>query len=65
MEGLPVRYTYQGAVAQVDAKHPPKPVDPAETILNRTITIDDELYISYLNAVMSYDDIGKQESKYL
>lgn len=59
-----IKFSYAEALAQVDTKTPPKPMSPDLTVLNRTISIDDATYNSYLNAVKGYIAIGKNESKY-
>ncbi|QPC76277.1 hypothetical protein HYE68_007029 [Fusarium pseudograminearum] len=59
-----IKFSYAEALAQVDIKTPPKPMSPDMTVLNRTISIDDATYNSYLNAVKGYIAIGKNESKY-
>lgn len=59
-----LRYTYEGALALVDAKNPPKVMSPDETVLNRTISLDDAVYQSYANGVKSYKETSTNESKY-
>ncbi|CAJ0545121.1 Ff.00g085940.m01.CDS01 [Fusarium sp. VM40] len=59
-----LRYSYPEALAQVNAKKPPKPMSPEETMLNRTISIDDESYQAQLNGVRGYKATSKNESTY-
>jgi hypothetical protein len=59
-----IKFSYTEALAQADTKQPPKPMSPDETVLNRTISIDDATYESYLNSVNGYIAIGKNESMY-
>ncbi|RGP72465.1 hypothetical protein FSPOR_2676 [Fusarium sporotrichioides] len=59
-----IKFSYGEALAQVDTKTPPKPMSPDEAVLNRTISIDDATYQSYLNSVRGYIAIGHNESKY-
>ncbi|KAM0342899.1 hypothetical protein ACHAPU_009103 [Fusarium lateritium] len=59
-----LRYSYVEALAEVDAKHPPKPMSEEELMLNRTISIADEVYQAQLNGVKSYKITSKNESKY-
>lgn len=59
-----VKYSYAEALAEVDSKNPPKPMSPEAMVLNRTISIDDATYESYLNSVKGYVDLGSIESRY-
>lgn len=59
-----IKYSYAEALAKVDSKNPPKPMSPEATVLNRTISIDDATYESYLNSVKGYVDLGSIESRY-
>ncbi|KAM5341673.1 hypothetical protein ACJ41O_014704 [Fusarium nematophilum] len=63
-EGGVLRYSYGAALAQVDPKKPPSPPTPEELVLNRTVGVDDATWLSYSNAVKSYQVIGKNSSKY-
>jgi hypothetical protein len=63
-EAESLRYSYPEALAQVDTKKPPKPMSPEETVLNRTISMDDEAYQGMLNGVRGYKVTTKNESKY-
>ncbi|KAK7424627.1 hypothetical protein QQZ08_008510 [Neonectria magnoliae] len=62
--GAALRYSYDEALAQVDRKSLPAPLDPTELVLNRTVAISDPVYISFLNSVKAYQASGKNESKY-
>ncbi|KAJ4018756.1 hypothetical protein NW752_005884 [Fusarium irregulare] len=59
-----IKYSYAEALAEVDSKNPPKPMSPEAMVLNRTISIDDATYESYLNSVKGYVDLGSIESRY-
>ncbi|KAM0209028.1 hypothetical protein ACHAQI_006724 [Fusarium lateritium] len=59
-----LRYSYPEALAQVNAKKPPTLMSPEETVLNRTISIDDDAYQAQLNGVRGYKATSRNESKY-
>lgn len=63
-DGVVLRYTYEEALAQIDPKKPPQPLDLTETVVNRTIATTEDVYIAFLNAVKAYQASGKNESKY-
>ncbi|KAJ4329254.1 hypothetical protein N0V84_000147 [Fusarium piperis] len=63
-DGVALRYTYEAALAQIDPKKPPMPLDLTETVVNRTIATTEDVYIAFLNAVKAYQASGKNESKY-
>ncbi|KAF4980374.1 hypothetical protein FZEAL_3604 [Fusarium zealandicum] len=62
--GVAVRFTYAEALAEVDAKKPPKPIEPEETVFNRTISITKDIYEANMNGVRGYKAIGKNESMF-
>ncbi|KAF5000214.1 hypothetical protein FGRMN_1935 [Fusarium graminum] len=59
-----LRYSYVEALAEVDVKHPPKLMSADETLLNRTISIEDEAYQAQLNGLKGYRATETNESKY-
>jgi hypothetical protein len=63
-EAESLRYTYPEALAKVDAKNPPKVMSPEETVLNRTIALDDAVWQASMNGVRGYKITSKNESKY-
>ncbi|KAF7559177.1 hypothetical protein G7046_g4986 [Stylonectria norvegica] len=63
--GLTVKYNYGEAMALINPKHPPAELSPDETTLNRTIAIPDDLYDSYMRAVVSSKHITEAESSFM
>ncbi|KAF4437388.1 hypothetical protein F53441_13065 [Fusarium austroafricanum] len=61
-EGPLPRYSYPEALALV--KTIPKVMVPEETVLNRTILIDDDAYLGQINGVNQYRIVAKNESVY-
>ncbi|KAF4976070.1 hypothetical protein FZEAL_7217 [Fusarium zealandicum] len=62
--GVILRYSYDEALAQIDRKNPPEPLNLTEISLNRTIEVTDDVYLSFMNAVKAYETSGTNESKY-
>ncbi|KAF4463950.1 ferric reductase Fre2p [Fusarium albosuccineum] len=62
--GVVMRYTYTEALGLVDLKKPPKPMSPEETMLNRTVSITEDVYAANMNGVYGYKAIEKNESMF-
>lgn len=55
---------YQQALALLDLDELPEPFSVNETVFNRTVSIDDDTYISYYNAMSSYSQVATYGSLY-
>ncbi|KAH7129351.1 ferric reductase like transmembrane component-domain-containing protein [Dactylonectria estremocensis] len=62
-EGVVLLYSYSEAVDQVDPKNPPLPMG-TDLVLNRTISLTDDEYIGYLNAIVSFAKVAKNEATF-
>ena len=57
--------TYGEALALVDLDDPPLPFSINETVLNRTVSIDDDTWIGNFNSINSYKGYNLAGSKYM
>ncbi|CAM1503657.1 Fc.00g012480.m01.CDS01 [Cosmosporella sp. VM-42] len=63
-ETMPV-LTYSEALALVDLEDPPLPLSINETVLNRTVSIDDVTWVGTLNAITNYKGYSLTGFKYM